>query len=411
MRVLIIGAGKIGCGYLAPLFRSAGWDVVVAARTPESARRICREGRYQIRITSAPGPRGEPAARAVDRTITDITSVPIGHPGFDHAVATADLICTCVGVGNIAAIAPPLAMALARRSAPGPLDVWVVENDDCAGVLQRASESALQGTGLRLPTVGFAGAVASVAVGRGSWSGAGHPVFIGDDQRTLSIDAQRTTMALPALEGVRATRSYRATLREKLFVFNTGHAIFAYLGWLRGHETVPQAVADPLLRPMVIGCMLESRRALLSTHPELGDEVEEPVASALRRFSDAELADPIARVGRDPIRKLSPTDRLLGPVELIRSTRGAVSAYFALSIAGTMLYREPGDAQAAEIGRLVAEQGVSSVLEAVCGLARADPMNAAVAERYRAFIIDLDEVVFPPAHGRDRVGSRWREAM
>lgn len=33
MRAVVVGTGKIGCGYLAPLFADAGWEVVLAART------------------------------------------------------------------------------------------------------------------------------------------------------------------------------------------------------------------------------------------------------------------------------------------------------------------------------------------------------------------------------------------
>jgi hypothetical protein len=37
VRVVVLGTGKIACGYLAPLFRSAGWDVVLAGRTRRSS--------------------------------------------------------------------------------------------------------------------------------------------------------------------------------------------------------------------------------------------------------------------------------------------------------------------------------------------------------------------------------------
>ena len=412
MRAVIIGTGKIGCGFLAPLLRASGWQVVFAARTAATANRIRAQRGYRIRVTSAP----LTVAHAVDgarpstvHRVDEVGAVTMGSSGFHAAIGQADLVCSAVGVGNVGGVGPPLAEALAKRPDRTPLDVWVVENDDCAPVLRGAVEVALHGTRSSLPAVGFAGGVATVAVARGSWSEEGEPEFAGDDARQLIIDTTRTLTPVPRLPGVTGTNHYMARLREKLYVFNVGHAICAYLGWLRGHHTVADAVCDPFLRPMVVGCMLESRRALVQAHPEVGAQVEPPVAAALRRFADRELADPVVRVARDPIRKLSPHDRLLGPVQLIRQVLGAVPAYLSLSIAGALLYRHPADEQAMELGRRIAEEGVVAVLASVCGLLPDDPMSEAVASRYRGFILGEGETRFPPAHGQDLIGVRPRQ--
>jgi len=409
VRALVIGTGKIGCGYLTPMLRASGWEVVLAARTVATTKRIRRARGYDIRITHPPpsvGPSADGVPASTVHKVTGVDAVTVGSAAFATALAHADLVCTAVGVRNVAALARPLAHALAACPHRVPLDVWVVENDDCAGVLRAEVQRSVDGTERRLPPVGFAGAVASVAVGRGSWAHAGRPEFVGDDVRDLAVDRTRTLTPISALPGVHGTEQYPARLREKLYVFNAGHAICAYLGWLRGHDTVSAAIFDPVLRPIVVGCMLESRRALVRAHPELGAEVEAPVAHALCRFADHELADPVIRVARDPIRKLSPHDRLLGPVELIRTAVGDVPAYLSLSIAGALLYRHEADQDAIALGQRLADEGVMAVLNDVCGLTPDDPMSDAVASRYRGFIIDGEQAVFPAAHGRDLVGPR-----
>ena len=58
MRVVLIGTGKIGCGYLVPLFRAAGWDVVVAGRSPRTVERMNRTGRFAVRVTAPASPSG-----------------------------------------------------------------------------------------------------------------------------------------------------------------------------------------------------------------------------------------------------------------------------------------------------------------------------------------------------------------
>jgi mannitol-1-phosphate 5-dehydrogenase len=384
MRAVIVGPGKIGCGYLCPLFRDAGWDVVLAARTPETAERIRKHEGFAVQITGSGA-----------RELRDLTAVSIEGPEFDAAVASADLVVTAVGVSRVEGLAAELARALAARSPWLPLQIWVVENQDCASVLKRAVQVAAARSGLTLPPLGFAGAVAEVAVSRGDWKGTGRPVFVGDRIRRLRVDESALITPLPRLPAVEPTPCYRARLQEKLFVFNAGHALCAYLGALRGHHSIDRAVADRFLRPLVAGSMLEAGRALASAYPRLGNDPHGYVAKAMRRFEDAELADPVERVGRDPIRKLAPDDRLVGAAQLIRSTFGRVPYHFALGIAGTLLYRNEQDEEARRLASMLERKGIGHVLEAVCGLEREDQLGQAVAKRYHGFILTENGALFP----------------
>jgi mannitol-1-phosphate 5-dehydrogenase len=400
MRVVIVGPGRIGCGYLAPLFRSAGWEVVFAARDEATAARIRGVGRFTVRTTAAPAAgNGQAGVAAPARRllVQGIDAVPIGSPGWVEAVAGADLVCTSVGVARVAPLGRPLARALAARPGRRPVDVWTVENGDCAPVLEAA---VLGAAGRPLSPVGFAGAVATGAVAHGSWASPGRlPEFVGDAFGSLLVDRGRLLTALPAIPGVVGTGDYLARLREELYVFNAGHAICAYLGWHRGHATVADAVADPVLRPVVAGSMLEARRALLAAHPSLGPDLHGPVAESLARFGDPELADPVARVAREPIRKLAPGDRLLGPAELIRRQTGRVPAYFALAIAGALLYRDHHDGQSRRLAADLERVGVMAVLASACGLAPGHPLAEAVVACYRGFVITADGTALPPVHG------------
>jgi mannitol-1-phosphate 5-dehydrogenase len=397
VRAVVLGTGKIGCGYLAPLLCAAGWHVVLAGRDPDVVARMSSAGRYRSRVTATASP---VAAEAPEpgRT-TDVegwSAVVVGSDAFRSAVADADLVLVSVGVGNVPAAGAPLADALAARDPSRPLDVWVVENEVCAPDLEHAVRAA---AGDRpLPPLGFAGAVAHVAVARGGWRDGGVPEFVGDAARRLYVDGTRLVTPLPALPGVTATDDYVARLREKLYVFNAGHAICAYLGWLRGHATIAEAVRDPFLRPMVAGSLLESRRALLARYPQLGSDLHGPVAEALSRYADEELADPVVRVAREPLRKLGPQDRLLGPVRLVREHGGTEPPYFSLGVAGALLYRGDDGEQTRSLQQRLSRDGVRHVLEEVCGLAEGDAFRDSVATRYAGFILLPDETIFPPVY-------------
>jgi mannitol-1-phosphate 5-dehydrogenase len=388
MRAVIVGPGKIGCGYLSPLFRDAGWEVMLSARTPEQAEKIRAAGGFGVRITGS----------GVTRELSDVPAVATGTPAFDQAIASADLVVTCLGVSQVRALAPALARALSARNPCLPLQVWVVENQDCAPVLEQSVRTAAATAGLALPPVGFAGAVAEVAVSRGDWRGVERPIFVGDPIRRLRVDESALIAPLPRLPAVEATPCYRARLQEKLFVFNAGHALCAYLGVLRGHRSIDAAVRDRFLRPLVAGSMLEAARALASAYPGLNGDVHECVAKTMRRFEDAELADPVERVARDPLRKLRPNDRLVGAAKLVRATVGRVPRHFALGIAGALLYRDEHDEEASQLSRMLERQGLAYVLGTACGLAPEDELALAVAQRYRGFILTEEGVLFPPVY-------------
>jgi mannitol-1-phosphate 5-dehydrogenase len=407
-RVVIIGPGRIGCGYLTPLFQSAGWDVVLVAHDETTSELIRCCERFAVRITAPPltnggygrNGDGSDAERETERIVVETPSVvALDSPEFVAAVADADLVCTSVGVGNVRSLARALARACASRPNGRPLDVWTVENGDCAEDLEKAVSAAAAAASLTVPPLGFGGAIANVAVAQGCWRTAeGSPEFLGDSFRSLVVDERRLLSGIPSLPGVQATRSFLEHLHEKLYVFSTGHAICAYLGRLRGHSTIAEAAADPSLRPLIAGSMLEARKALLAEYPTLGTDLHGRVAEVLARFGDGALADPIVRVAREPIRKLAPGDRLLGPAELIERSTGRIPQYLALAVAAALLYRDDGDEQSRRLGTLLERHGVMAVLRAVCGLAPNRPFAQAVAARYRAFIITEEETVFPPVH-------------
>lgn len=404
MRVLIVGAGKIGCGYLTPLFTEAGHPVLLGCRTRQTADRVHQAGGWRVRFVG-PG--------ASESDVRGVTPVVGGSPAFTAAVASSDLIVTGVGVGNVESLADTLLPGLAARGGR-PVDVWLVENADCALRLSGALERAAAAHGCSLPPLGVAGAVATGVIGRGSWDTGVSPEFVGDTYGTLAVDARPLTSPVPDIGGVCATDHYPDRLYEKLYGFSAGHALTAYLGWLRGHRNVAEAVADPFVRPLVAGALLEARQVTLQAFPNLlasasvdpDRDVHAPVAQILARFGNVELADPVIRVARDPLRKLGANDRLLGTVGLLRDQTAdspPALAHFALGVAAALLYGFGDDVLLAKDGQAhrlrtwLRQRGVSSILSSVCGLDPEDPFAEAVSERYHRFVFTDDGVRFPSA--------------
>jgi mannitol-1-phosphate 5-dehydrogenase len=370
-RVVIIGPGKVGCGYLAPLFLRSGWQPTLVARSRERTRKIRQTGAFRVRMT----PNGGTEEFACD-------AVTFGQPSFEDAVARADLVLTAVGVENVTGLAPALARALSRRDPTSALDVCVVENADVAPVLEYAVAHTAKEGGLTLPPVGFASAIAYPVIAEGDWKHDGAPTFVRDGVERLAVDASRLLNPLPDLPGVEGTTNYQARLREKLFVFGAGHALCAYLGACCGYERLDQAAHDPLLRTVVRTCLVEARSALERTFPELGDDGWLAVDDTIGRYSNEGLRDPIRRVARSPLRKLAPTGPLVGAARLAGATFGRIPPAFTLGVASALLYRDPADAQARELDQMIRRHGIAAIVRHVCGLDAHDPWARAVVIAY-----------------------------
>ncbi|GAA2387768.1 mannitol dehydrogenase family protein [Dactylosporangium salmoneum] len=110
--------------------------------------------------------------------------------------------------------------------------------------------------------------------------------------------------------------------RRKLWLLNGGHSLLAYLGGIRGHHTVDQAVQDPVCRAWLEQWWAEAAEQLAAPH----DEVAHYRAALVDRFANPRLRHRLDQIAADGSQKL--TVRILpvlraGPVAA-RRPRAAV---------------------------------------------------------------------------------------
>ncbi len=88
--------------------------------------------------------------------------------------------------------------------------------------------------------------------------------------------------------------------RRKLWLLNGAHSLMAYAGSMRGHTTVPEAIADPTCRAWIDDWWLEASR-----HIPLSDQqIAGYQAELLRRFANVRMADRLARIAQDGSHKI-----------------------------------------------------------------------------------------------------------
>jgi mannitol-1-phosphate 5-dehydrogenase len=173
-------------------------------------------------------------------------------------------------------------------------------------------------------------------------------------------------------------------LERKLFIHNGGHATCGYFGFHRGHKYIHEAVADPVVAECVLGALDELGAVVQRKWGFSPQSIDAYKQDLCRRGAVAEMRDEILRVVRDPIRKLSPRERLVAPANLAVQY-GLPRTWIVKAIVAAMRYRHPQDPQSVALAEQLAQRGIAHVLDNVCGIAADSPLAAEVASAWRAW--------------------------
>jgi len=144
----------------------------------------------------------------------------------------------------------------------------------------------------------------------------GSRVLVTETQGTVYVDAPSVRAPLEAVGQLRLVENFQAYVLRKLFVFSAGHAASAYLGGMRGHVRILDALQDGDVVAVVRAAMREGQAGLASFFGARFAGGAEAVDHSLRRYAAAHLDDTVERVGRDPMRKLGAADRICGAARL-----------------------------------------------------------------------------------------------
>jgi len=102
-------------------------------------------------------------------------------------------------------------------------------------------------------------------------------------------------------------------LQRKIYVVNCGHACTGFIGYHNGCPTIQETLARPELKEQIRNIALESAAAIEAEYGFAHDDMVRYVDSMIiKRYTTPGISDPVGRVCREPLRKLSANDRLMG---------------------------------------------------------------------------------------------------
>ena len=346
MKLVMYGAGSVGRGFIWPLFASSGWDVVFIDVDLRIIEALNQRHGYHYTVVADP-------SREV--CVTGVCGVN----GQDEEavvaeIADCDLLATALGASALERVAPIIARGLERRLGSGTaLNILICENlKDAAARLRdwlaAALPEALSDASCGLVEAAI-GRMIPVAV-----PDPNDPLHIAvEEYGFLSIDKEAYIGEVPEVTGLIAVSPFEFYEQRKLYLHNMGHAICAYLGLLRGYETIAQAVSDPTVRLLTQSAMTESAAMLSAKYNVSFARVFDHAEDLLLRFGNVSLGDTCERVGRDPMRKLAAGDRLAGALSECWKYE-VIPGYIALGFAAALRHVT---ADAVEAERLAVQTG------------------------------------------------------
>jgi len=377
------GAGNIGRGFLGQLFSQSGYRVVFVDLNEELITLINHTCAYPLRIVSPTGSRRITVDNVCAVHADDVERIA-------QEIANADIMATAVGQRAFKSIAPLIASGIERRVSLGtkdPLNIIICENlfrgadtlREC--ILENRGEQYQDYVRRHLGLV--ESVVSRMVPGRPEATGETDPLLItAEEYSLLPVDKRGFVGDIPAIDGLQPCDNLPARQEQKMFTHNTGHSLFAYLGYLKGYKYIHEAVRDGCIRDIALGALGESGRALIKKHKIDGHEHQEYVENLLERFNNVPLGDTVSRGAKDPIRKLGGEDRLVGAAKLALEY-SVRPDYLALGIAAAFDYDNAEDEQAITLSQIKG-QGVDKVLADVCNLDPKEELSLLIKDKIRS---------------------------
>ena len=376
-----IGAGNIGRGFIGALLSQAGWHVTFADVVEPIIEALNRDHGYTVHILDRDP--GEIAISGVDGVLS--TSAD-----FAKQVAECDLITTAVGPNVLPIIAKSIAGGIQARKAAGntvPMNVVCCENG--LRTTTRLKNEVLkhlsaEETAFLEANIGFA----DCAVDRICPKPGFDNILDAAVERYCEWDVEAAAWKgqKPEIPGLTFADNLMAYLERKLFTLNSGHAICAYLGYLKGYQTIKDSIADPAVGAIVHAAISESGEGLIREFGFDPDVHHAYVEKIFARYQNPYLEDEVLRVGREPIRKLEAGDRLIKPL-VTAASYGLPVDHLLFGAAAALRFDCPDDPQSVELQARIKADGPAAALTACSGLTADNPLTGRILDVYRALAV------------------------
>ncbi|MGW6379703.1 mannitol-1-phosphate 5-dehydrogenase [Peribacillus butanolivorans] len=374
-QVVHFGAGNIGRGFIGALFSQSGYHVTFVDIADKIIDQLNDKKQYQVKLAT------DQQESVTVENVSGLNSLK-QEEEIIKAIKEATYLTTAIGPNILPHIAPLIAKGLTSRVKETDEKLYVIacENQISATDLLEGYilENLDQDTKANLADkVSFFNSAVDRIV----------PIQNNEGSLDVLVEPYyewvvETNENIPAVEGMTIVKELAPFIERKLFTVNTGHAVIAYLGYLKDNKlTIDQSLEDEGIVKQVKKTLDETGAYLIKEYQLNPDEHQQYINKIINRFKNSYLNDSVNRVGRSPLRKLGPNDRLVRPA--VEAKKAGLSyTHLAKAIAAALLFNYNEDEEALRLQAMVKENGVPSVLKEVSGLDENSEITKEVVSHY-----------------------------
>lgn len=380
-KALIFGAGKIGQGFLGDLLHEDGYKIIFADVSDEVVNEINKNNSFSLFLTNH---------NYEEKVIDNVFALSLikDQAEIIEEITQVDIIATSVMKTNLVNVAPILAKGLKKRL-----------NEGRNRVLVMACENAIMGTDTLVNLMIDTGIITLDQLKKiGSYpnTGVDRFVFGGNyngkegtaisDSHELAIESQKLDDPdSRPISGAEYVNNLEAVLKRKIYLVNCWLALTSYIGYTHGYTMVDEALRDTSIQKMVKEAVLESAAGLEKKFNFSKDEmtryINEMIIKRYDDYNQEGINDPISRVARQPIRKLSPDDRIMGPA-YIAAEYNLPNSHLLYGAAYVFKYDNPKDDESVKLQEYIKVHGIERAIEKFSGLQSDSEMFNTVLNHY-----------------------------
>lgn len=297
-KVVIIGAGQTGRGYLARYIAQKNDFITFVDKNPELIMKLNEDKHFSIHFYHK------------DRTpvIVDKYNAFISHSDEARiAIKDADVIFTSVGEENLYDVAKQLKEGLQDRIK----DVLVVTSENGINpkkVLEKHLESLkctkifmLSQTAVFCSTVNIKETRLDI-------------LSQNEDYFPYDIDSYDGEINFV---GAVKVKDFENFFKRKIYTYNCLAGLISYCGYVKGYEVYGEAANDSDISKLM-DRLLDQLNPALVNYFKISDQEQLTFSNkALDKFKDLLILDYTSKNGRAPARKLAPNERIMAPMKIL----------------------------------------------------------------------------------------------
>ena len=338
-KIVVVGAGKTGRGFIARLLQEAKENVIFIDKDEKLVNDLNTAGEFKVSFF---GNVREPYAVSNFKACTWETA----------DLEDAELILVSVGGQNLKDVGESLSKLLKDEK-----HYYIITAENASHPSKTLRE----------------------AIGKENISVSESTVFCttiedgglninSENYPYLQCDADLLEGYVPTAKTLKPIGNFSNFLTRKLYTYNAASCVIAYLGWKKGYSNYADAANDEEILELLDKNYEVTNRVLCKEFGYEADDQKEFAALSKAKFCDRTIVDTVARNARDPQRKLGGGERIIGPIKLMHKY-GEDASVLEQTAAAAILYDNDGE----DAWRAIkAEKTNGQILTDICELEESD---------------------------------------